>query len=261
MSMLTFKQFLKEQFYNELLHPSFYDAEGNFDPAVRNKLVDIAMDFADKCDVTEHIQDIQLTGSLANYNYTKYSDLDTHILLDFADINEDEDLVKSSLDGKRWIWNQRHDIIIRGHEVELYFQDVDEPHEASGLYSLLDDQWIRKPVYDPPEVDERDVITKAEQYARDIDILESKLNETISDEQAEELQEMGAKLKSKIQKMRKDSLVREGEFGIGNLAFKHLRNTKSIEKLIDITTSAYDKQFSEAHDDDVSFATYSKEVY
>ena len=40
---------------------------------------------------------LQLTGSLANYNYSDHSDLDVHILLDFADINEDESIVKRAL--------------------------------------------------------------------------------------------------------------------------------------------------------------------
>lgn len=256
---LTFSQFLKEQFYNEQLHPRFYNDDKEFDPEVRKKLLDIAWDFADKTETTEHIQDIQLTGSMANYNYTKYSDLDVHLLLDFKDINKDEDLVKKALDGSRFVWNQRHDIIIREHEIELYFQDVDEPHAASGLYSLLDDQWLREPKYDPPEVDERDVLKKAEQYERDIDILYDKLSEAISTSQAEQLHQAGDKLREKIHKMRKDSLVREGEFGIGNLAFKHLRNTRAIEKLIDATTGAYDKIYNELNE--ISFETYSKEMY
>ena len=79
---------------------------------------------------------------MANYNYTKYSDLDVHILLDFADINSDEDLVRAALDGRRFVWNLRHNISIGGHDVELYFQDMEDPHVASGLYSLLNDEWL-----------------------------------------------------------------------------------------------------------------------
>jgi predicted nucleotidyltransferase len=83
------------------------------------------------------VLDVQLTGSLANYNYTEYSDLDTHIIIDFKQINDDEELVKKALDGARFVWNQRHDIVIKGHDVELYIQDESEQHTASGLYSLL----------------------------------------------------------------------------------------------------------------------------
>jgi len=258
-NMTTFSQYLKEQFYNSVLHTRVYDHEGNMDRTVRNKLLEIAMEFAEKCGVDEHIRDVVLTGSLANFNYTKYSDLDVHLLLDFKDINDDEELVKKALDGQRFIWNMRHDIVIRGHEVELYFEDINEIHSSSGLYSLQEDNWIRKPKYDPPEVDERDVLTKARQYERDIALLKNRLDQVTDDEQARELHEMSTKLKNKIQKMRKDSLVREGEFGIGNLAFKHLRNTEAMAMLIDITSAAYDKQFSESSE--VSFSTYSKEVY
>lgn len=245
--MKSFLQFFNEgAWYNDTLHPAYWDTEGNFDKIVREKLLDIAQDFADNTDTIQYIKDIQLTGSLANYNYTKYSDLDVHLLLDFKDINPDEDIVKKALDGVRWIWNTRHDIIIREHEVELYFQDVDEPHAASGLFSLLENKWIHKPEYDPPEIDERDVTKKAEQFIRDVNILQNKFNQALSNEQAGEVHKMGSKLKEKLHKMRRDSLMKDGEFGIGNLAFKYLRNNEVIKQLIDITSQAYDKKFNES---------------
>ena len=232
---VNFKQFFAERFYNDTLHPRFWDDQKQFDPEVREKLLQIAKDVSDKAEVTEYIQDIQLTGSLANYNYTKYSDLDVHLLLDYADINQDEDLVKAALDGKRFVWNERHNITIGDAEVEVYFQDVHEPHMASGLYSLQDGVWLREPVYDPPEVDSADVDTKADQIKRDIDKLEQIVSETIKDKQeTEKLRNITQHIRQKITRMRKDSLQRDGEFGVGNLAFKELRNSGHIGKIIDI---------------------------
>ena len=257
MERFTFNEFLKEQFYNETLNPKFWNQDQEFDPDIRKKLLEIAEDFAESVGVSDEVQDIQLTGSLSNYNYTKYSDLDVHILLDFKDINKDEDLVKRALDGKRFVWNTRHDIKIRGHEVELYFQDVDEPHKASGLYSILDDQWLTTPVYDPPSVDERDVLKKAEQWEKDIDWLKEKIAKNKDNpKELTRLSEYGNKIRTKIQEMRKDSLEKDGEFGIGNLAFKHLRNTKAIETLINLTNKAYDLVYTES-----SFSKYYKETY
>lgn len=244
---MQFKQYLKEQFYNTSLHPRFWD-DFELDNTVRKKLVDIATEFAEEVGVSEYITDIQLTGSIANYNYTKYSDLDVHILLPFKDINKDVDLVKDALDGKRWIWNERHAIIIRDHEVELYFQDSKEKHIASGLYSLLNDEWIREPKYDPPEVDEKDVISKAEQIERDVIRLKRKIEHARTDKnESAKLKKMADKLRAKVTKMRKDSLEKDGEFGVGNLAFKKLRNDNIIGELIDLANQAYDQIFSEKY--------------
>ena len=241
---VNFKQFFLERFYNDTLHPRFWNEANQLDQEVEKKLLQIAKDVSDKAEVTEFVQDVQLTGSLSNYNYTKYSDLDVHILLDFADINEDEDLVKSSLDGKRFIWNDRHNITIGDAEVEIYFQDVDEPHMASGLYSLSKGKWLREPVYDPPEVDGADVDTKADQIKRDIDTLRTKVEGSVKDkEETTELRKVAQYLRQKIARMRKDSLQKHGEFGVGNLAFKELRNSGYIGDLIDIDSKLYDNLF------------------
>ena len=241
--MKTFKRFFTEKFYNDKLHPRFWDDQNQLDPEVRETLLEIAKDVSEQAGVEDLITDVQLTGSLANYNYTDYSDLDVHMLLDFKDVNADEELVKSSLDGKRFIWNERHDITIGGVEVEVYFQDVDEPHMASGLYSLQKGEWLREPVFDPPEVDAADVKTKAEQIERDIDRLERTVVES-SDMSIEDLQAATTKIRKKISRMRKDSLEKDGEFGVGNLAFKSLRNSGHIGRIIDLDSKLYDMQFT-----------------
>lgn len=238
----------KETYYNKTLHESFWrkaNGEYIFDESIRKKILDIVNDFTKETETKQYVKDIHLTGSISNYNYTKYSDLDIHILLDFKDINEDEELVKKSLDGERWIWNMEHEILIKGHEVELYFQDIDEPHKSSGLYSLKNGEWIRRPKYNPPEIDEKDVLKKANQYIKDIEILKEKKNKTKDSEDAEKLNKNGIKLKDKIMNMRRDSLEIHGEFGIGNLAFKYLRNKNAIENLNDIINDSYDMQYSD----------------
>lgn len=243
--MKSFKLFFESRFYNDTLHPEFWDAAANFDQVVREKLLTIAKDVSDAAGVKDElIDDIQLTGSMANYNYTDFSDLDVHILLDFAKINHDEDLVKKALDGKRFVWNLRHDITMAGHDVEVYFQDTEEPHEASGLYSIKDNKWIRQPKHNEPEVDERDVTAKADKLKGEIADLEVAL-QTTEGEDLGELAEAADALRSKVAKMRKDSLEANGEFGIGNLAFKELRNSDYIERLIDVANGIYDKQFTQ----------------
>ena len=40
------------------------------------------------------IHDILLTGSLANYGWSKYSDVDLHIVIDFDESNHNNKLLK-----------------------------------------------------------------------------------------------------------------------------------------------------------------------
>ncbi len=81
------------------------------------------------------ITDIQFTGSMANYNYSSYSDIDLHILIQYPE--DCDNSLKELAQSKKMLWNKEHDIQIYNHQVELYPQDVNEPHTASGLYSVL----------------------------------------------------------------------------------------------------------------------------
>ncbi len=72
------------------------------------------------------MEDLRFTGSLANYNWSKYSDIDLHIVVDFSKIDENTELVKDFLMRPGWRWNELHDITIYGHEVEIYVENVGE---------------------------------------------------------------------------------------------------------------------------------------
>ena len=112
------------KFYNKTLNKKFWSEDNKFNPDFREKLLSITNDFIDKLDLDGvEIHDVTLTGSNSNYNYNDYSDLDVHVLIDFKDINEDEDLVKKALDGQRFVWNLRHNISLRDNGVEMYMQD------------------------------------------------------------------------------------------------------------------------------------------
>lgn len=235
---------LREQYYNNTLNSKFWH-NGEFDSDVREKLLAIAKDFYEHLKLDVPVIDVQLTGSLANYNYSKYSDLDVHIIIDFSEINEDTALVKKALDGVRFIWNTRHDIVIKGHDVELYVQDVNEQHTSSGLYSLLNGEWIKKPSFNPPDIDERDIELKYSFYIKEIDKMQEMLaDKNLSEEDYHAIEKRAEKLKDKIMKDRKDGLAEKGEFSVENLVFKKLRNTDYIEKIIAIAATAYDRSFS-----------------
>jgi predicted nucleotidyltransferase len=235
----------RDDFYKKELNPSFWE-DNKFDPQIREKLLKISKDFYEALKLTAPIKDVQLTGSLANYNWTDKSDLDVHVLIDFSDVDENVELVKKALDGMRFIWNLRHNIKLRGFDVELYVQDIHEPHTASGLFSLLNNEWIRIPKYNPPDIDYKDVDKKYQGIVADILQMENLMaTADFSSVTEEELYNHAQKLKKKIMDMRKEGLAREGEFSVENLVFKKLRNEGYIEKIIELISKAYTNIYNE----------------
>lgn len=235
----------RTDFYKKKLNPSFWEND-QFDPKIKEKLLKIAQDFSTALKIEVPIQDVQLTGSLANYNYTDKSDLDVHVLIDFRDIDDNIDLVKKSLDGLRFIWNLRHNIVLRGHDVELYVQDINESHTSSGLYSLKNGEWIKKPKYNPPSIDYSAVEKKYQSYLSDVNQMENLVNTAdFSNFTPEEIYNRVVKLKKKIMDGRREGLREGGEFSVENLVFKKLRNEGYIEKVIDLISKAYEKIYNE----------------
>lgn len=242
--LLKYNDFINEsRFYNDELNPKFW-IDDEFNQRIRGKLIIIAEDFFKSLDLDTDIIDIELTGSNANYNYSNYSDLDVHIIIDFNDVNKDVNLVKKMVDNQKFVWSTKHDISIKGHDVELYVQDVNEKHTASGLFSLLNNEWIRKPKYDEPQIDENDIDDKTKSYINSIDKLDEESNKDLSLDEIDTYFNYAKKLKNKIHSDRKEGLAtKEAEFSVENLVFKELRNTGYFEKLIKIIDKLYDKQY------------------
>lgn len=209
-------------------------------PEVRKKLMKIASEFIKFIKVKSPVKDIIITGSSSNYNYSdKYSDIDLHIVYDFSKIDNNVELVKEYLNAKKTLWNEEYDIKINGIDVELYAQDEEEPHEATGVYSLLHDKWVRKPPRIDAKLDIKGAEQKAEDYMRLID-KQVDANDCGS--------ECLTKIKEKIKKLRKAGLdSTEGEFSTENLAFKILRRSGHIQKVWDAETKNYEDELSLQH--------------
>jgi len=245
MKLFKFTEFINEgQFYQDQLNPMVWDGE-EINPELRTKLLQIAHDFYEDLKVSSPIEDIQLTGSLANYNWTKYSDFDVHVIMDLSKINDDVELVKIAMEGLKTVWNQRHPVNIGGYDVELYAQDVNQLHLASGLYSLLKGEWLRKPEYSQPSVDPKDVQLKSDYYIYAIKQMMEEIREA-GPEEARDIMERASVLKKKISRSRDEQLAHKGgEFSVENLVFKRLRNEGWIGKLIDLKSQAYSHIYSE----------------
>lgn len=226
--------------YHNNLNTKFWDND-QLNSEVYNALVRIAKAFIETLKVSENQQiiDIIMTGSLCNYNYTKYSDIDLHIILDYSELCDDcqsfdiDDCMKA----KKALWNERHDITIYNRDVELYAQDKSEKLTGNaGIYSILHKQWVRRPTKEESiDYGDKAIMDKAKHIMYQIDEL---VDGKSDDEDAIEA------LKDKIKNMRKAGLERAGEFSIENLAFKILRNTGYIAKLHDYALEATDDSLS-----------------
>ena len=208
---------------------------------VREDLLKIAQDFYGSTDLQADVDDIILTGSLSNYNWSeKYSDYDLHILIDFSKVNESVELVKKYADSVKKIWNDAHDIKIKGYEVDVYIQDVSEPHTSTGVFSLLNNKWKVKPERVEFEPDENMIEEKGKSVMMLVDDLEEEVDEDKYESFVEKLQ----KVWDKVKNYRKSGLESEGgELSLGNLVFKFLRRNGYIEKIMKLKKKSYDKQF------------------
>lgn len=237
--VFKFNEWLLEQVeYHRELCPKIWDEDKKMDPVVRKKLLAISRDFWESLKLEVPILDIQLTGSLANYNWTDSSDLDVHIIIDFSQVDDNVELVRKALDGQRFIWNQRHPVVIKGHDVECYVQHKDEQHIASGLYSLLKDTWLVVPTWNPPQVDERDVKEKLRVIKSEFKEIKKEIAGS-SGEEAQNLFHYLERFKKKIMADRKEGLARGGEFSVENLVFKELRRDGTIEDIINTLSKVY----------------------
>jgi DNA-binding Lrp family transcriptional regulator len=222
------------------LNPKIWD-DFKIDDEVRENLLKIAEDFYASTDLEADVEDIILTGSLANYNWSeKYSDYDLHILIDFTNVNDAVELVKKYVDSAKSIWNKEHDIKIKGYEVEVYIQDVSEPHKSTGVFSLLNNKWNVKPEEFDFEPDEDMIAEKGKSVMMMVDELEEQVDEDKYDAFMEKVQKVWEKVKN----YRKSGLESEGgELSMGNLVFKFLRRNGYIGKIIELKRKSYDNQF------------------
>jgi len=207
---------------------------------IRNSLLDISNEFIDFLGIEIFVSDITMTGSLANYNWSEFSDIDLHIMYDFTEAGEQKELYKELFKLKKTLFNSTHDITVKGYEVELYVQDSSEPHFSTGVYSVMFDEWVNEPSQENVNIDEVKLEEKAEQW---MDIIDTVID-NVSDEELNQATETIDKVKDKLKKYRSCGLEREGEYSYENLVFKFLRRNGYIQKLFDFTNELVDKRLS-----------------
>jgi predicted nucleotidyltransferase len=224
------------------LQPKIWLGENQkMNPKVRQNLLEIAYQFIDSFGLDVVIDDIIVTGSIANYNWSEYSDVDLHILVDYGQFQKEmKDVYVEYFDLKKIVFNQKRNLKMFGFDVEVFVEDSDVKGISGGVYSILNDEWIKKPQKEKFKVEKSEIIKNAKKWMRLIDNLIKHLN----GEDVETIRNSVKVIKDKLKKFRVSGLNKGGELGLENLVFKVLRRNGYIEKLYNIPMDIIDKKLS-----------------
>jgi hypothetical protein len=219
--------------FHDELNPLLFDENNKLKPNIKKQLEIITDDFIEFMGIPDlAVEDVIITGSNVAFTYTPHSDIDLHLLVDFAEL-PDSDVYKELFNAKKSLYNDTYDITIRDIPVELYVQDTAQAHTSLGEYSLMKDKFTRFP---------------KKQRAN--------LDEISTEHKFERLEELCLKgLKSKnidqvnhvldiIKRYRQAGLDQKGEFGPENLAFKAIRSKGYFQALFDLRNKLRGEQLS-----------------
>ena len=204
------------------LNPTFWK-DNTLKSEIRDALLKFANAYAEYVDIDNKIiKDVLLLGGNAGYNYTRFSDLDVHLVVDLKDLpNCDSEFIDDYYKDKKTLWVLTHNVKIYGSDVEPYIEQPGITRKKSqGVYSLLKNKWIQEPQKFEGGLDQKELEKKVQNLKDRIDILLQSNNEV-------GLKEVVKKLKTS----RQSSLDAYGEYGFENLVFKELRNSGYIDKV------------------------------
>lgn len=231
---------INESNLHDKLSDIIWDENKKIKPIVKNKLMAISEMFRDTLKLYAP-EDIYVTGSFANYNYSDErdtdgyykSDIDLHLVYDFSKLGIDEDILVEYFKAKKDLFNSTYNFNIHKIPVEVGAENINAPICSTGVYSLFRDEWIKDPSENAnkeiPDIDEE----KYKEFTQQIE-------KTIETQDEEQIKAM---IKT-IRNMRKTSLAADGEFGEGNLFFKKLRNDGYITRLKDVLSDLVGKELS-----------------
>ena len=218
--------------FHDELNPNLWNGT-RLDPKVRTQLMLIAEDFITTLGISDlHVKDITVSGSNAAYSYTPHSDLDLHILIDMDKLQNNE-VYRELFTAKKTLYNDQHNVSIRGVPVEVYVQDTNEPVNSLGEYSVVNDKWIRIPKKQRANFDQAATKAKYESLSNLIDLA----IKTADLDRVKKLIDM-------IRRYRKAGLSKGGEFSPENLAYKAVRSQGDIDALYDLRDTLHGEELS-----------------
>jgi hypothetical protein len=242
--MASTEKIINSFYLQETFNPDLWDnpedpKKVKLKPEIRERLLKVANLFIEYLDTDLFIQDIIFVGSLVGYNWSEFSDFDIHVLIDLNE-SENKKLTEELFRLKKTVFNAAHDIRIKGYETELFVQDSNEENSIQGIYSILNNEWLKKPEKENFKVDKKKLISKSNQW---MDIIDGVL-ENAEDEDIDDAVKLVKKYREKLRKYRTCGLQKEGEYSYENLVFKFLRRNGYIAKLENFKNKFVDKKLS-----------------
>ena len=140
--------------YHKTLAPRVWESRVHLNPLVNQTLQMTVWEFVrylsvvaklpiDKSDVV----DVFIHGSITNYYWDKFSDVDVCIVMDLSRLRAallgDEMTIIRAL---KWAWKRMFNISIYGRGVDITIVDKNDKPKVGSKYSLLQDRWIVTPV-------------------------------------------------------------------------------------------------------------------
>ena len=231
------------------LNPDLFNEDNIMDSRVRLKLLDIVDDFIKTLAIDwVKPKNIFVIGSIVNYNWGTFSDIDINIVYDFSKIyKKNTDFVADYLWAKRNEWNQKHeDLKIKGFPVELTVVDVKKMGVSSGIYDLEKNAWEKEPTEIENAVFNIDYIKSycSRQMVKVDDIIEKIDTETDTHKLSKLSKKLESINKNWIEFRKKALKTKQKEMSNGNIIMKILKHSGYVQKVRDYINKAYDKQNS-----------------
>jgi hypothetical protein len=226
---------------NDELNPTIWDKDKKMKEEISDTLLQIAKDYFTSLKINIPVKDITMTGSLSNYNWSKYSDVDLHIIIDLDKMGDKKDMIKDLLDAKTRAWNDKHDITVKGYDVELYLQPYDQEHFSTGVYSVLNDEFVIEPKIQDDTIDKKNVVKK---YNSIVNTVNDIHKDFAKKKDYKDVVSRLESLSDKIKKTRTAGLEGKGEYSLENIVFKLLRRNNIMEKIGNLLAKAYDESMS-----------------
>lgn len=226
--------------YNNTLCPDLWDKKGDewtMKPEILKTLRQVVKDFEDEqlkeAGVEVKFEDVVIVGSSTNYNWSSYSDIDLHIMVDYTKMDMTKEEAEAMLSAIKGNWNKSHDITIKGHDLEINFGDVAAKSAITSIYSVQHGAWVMKPVKEKPTFN-KELIKK--KHAE----LKAKFEEVLRTDDEAALK----KMLEKIYIFRQAGLDKGGELSEENIVFKILRAQGYLDKLKAHINTIYDREMT-----------------
>ena len=209
--------------------------DGQLKEEMLHRLSQLANDFMEYLKLDVDVQDVLLVGSMAGYNHSKHSDIDLHLVLDFSEISSDKDLLRKYFMLAKSKWNRSRSVMLSGHDVEIYVEDVDDERIPSATYSIKRGEWINQPSKEELTIDYEGVTKKVNEKMSEV----GELHSLYEDGQYKEAFLFGKDLRAKLRNFRQAGLDDEGEYSNENLAFKVLRRSGTLDRINEYVKNSY----------------------